>query len=316
MYDTAQQADWLPSPILFILTNTGTPANYDLSFTDPQPIQYHFQYVKSFPCDPNAASTVYAHELKLPVSDDIHNKPIFTYNIGWQCAKDSQEFKPIFDNKNLTGRYDVYMTSFHIDHSAEGEFSFESVLRTQESLNYMDLPAEKGEPSASKHWFNTSCQHALALKRPLTSQSVLKYSSTIPTFWALTLLPQDDRNQVSENNDKQDDQSEEKKNSKEQDPSQEQDKERKSDSGDHENDAPEEQADSQASPQGPGEDTAGNQSKPDPSRNNDPQASSQSLESYEKRRLDETLDGQEAGVMEIPNSGITTGEEAEDEMPW
>ena len=98
--------------------------------------------------------------------------------------------------------------------------------------------------------------------------------------------------------------------------SEDQEQSQKSDSGENENDAPQEKTDQQSAPQGPGEDTAGDQSKPDQATNNNPQASAQALESYERRRLDEALDGQEAGIIEIPTRGTTNREEAEDEMPW
>lgn len=98
--------------------------------------------------------------------------------------------------------------------------------------------------------------------------------------------------------------------------SEDQEQSQKSDSGENENDAPQEKTDQQAAPQGPGEDTAGDQSKPDQATNKNPQASAQALESYERRRLDEALDGQEAGIIEIPTRGTTNREEAEDDMPW
>ena len=121
---------------------------------------------------------------------------------------------------------------------------------------------------------------------------------------------------ASEN--KQDDatQNQEQKEPQDKPSSEDQEQSQKSDSGENENDAPQEKTDQQAAPQGPGEDTAGDQSKPDHSTNNNPQASAQALESYERRRLDEALDGQEAGIIEIPTRGTTNREEAEDDMPW
>lgn len=309
-----------PVPLVALLANTGdASAVYDLtlSLAPHQTLQYHFQYIKSSACGILSDQSVVKHEIQLPVSNDFSKSPEFFYAIGWSCAGETHEFTPLFNHKNLTGRYDIFLTSFYHFSDPNITFSLESVLRANDGTVSQDLIAEQGEYTPNGRWFNTDCQKTQSLKRPITSQSVLKYTGDASNFWILYFYPQENLDELSEDKEKQNEDENEKQDTQNGDPEEQPKKEdHPSDSGDNENASPQEKTDTQASPEGPGEDTHGNKSNPDESRNDNPQSSAQSLESYERRRLDEALDGQESGVVEIPSSGIINREETEDDMPW
>ena len=208
------------------------------------------------------------------------------------------------------------MTSFYPLPDPSVTFSLESVLRANDGTMSQDLIAEQGEYTPNGRWNNTDCQKTQSLKRPITSQSIIKYTGATSNFWIMYLYPQENPDELSEDKEKKNEDENEKQDTQNGEPEEQKEEDRPSDSGDKENASPQEKSDSQASPEGPGEDTQGNKSNPDKSRNDDPQSSAQSLESYERRRLDEALDGQESGVVEIPSSGIIHREETEDDMPW
>ena len=102
---------------------------------------------------------------------------------------------------------------------------------------------------------------------------------------------------------------------KKQNKDQQQQDDKKSPDGDHENDTPEKHSETEASPQGPGQDTKGDQSTPDASADNK-NASQKALNAFEKDRVDESLDSYEEGFVMLPTQGISYDEEKVYDRQW
>ncbi len=314
MPETQNQSD-APSasaiPIIITFYNkTDKEQTFEISLetTQDTPLDYTFEFHSSQDCQDTVTEPV---QVNLNMSSDANPKPEFAYQVGWQCPGTTIDIQPVFTSDKLTGQYTIAQSYFSLQTIQDHDFVFESLLRTGDPRDD-DFLTETGIVSPL-YWFDHPSHANYVLKRPITKRSILKSTSkTLPAFWIVTFQPNDQQNSNSSKpNDHDQNQDEEQQQNKDQ---QQQD-DKKSPDGDHDNDTPEKHSETEASPQGPGQDTKGDQSTPDASADNK-NASQKALNAFEKDRVNESLDSYEEGFVMLPTQGISYDEEKVYDRQW
>ena len=194
----------LHTSVLVTIVNTKdvtTDVNIIIDQNTDHVIPYALKYMLSEDCKNARSDTSNVLNIELPVSLDNRQRPLATYQIGWICPYTKLEFHPIFTSKALTGHYLTALTMFTPTTHHLNDFTFESVLRTDDNANPTDFLVETGKRRNWSKIFSPYTQ-TLELNRPLTNNSILKLkSSSQPGFWVFMMIPREDR--IDSNTDRQ-----------------------------------------------------------------------------------------------------------------
>lgn len=266
-------------------------------------IDYDFRFARSYDCKDSEAKTTY---LPLPLPQTLKSQKPVVIGPKWICSNEELNFEPVFDKKGKQAiSVNIIATIIAQIPLREDAIKLSKKLRISlDDKSSQMLIAEDSEAIVAL-WKNADNIRRRRLSRPLTDLSIVHFKNMDTAgFYALSV---ENRQENPPSDNKDDD---EKSENQKKDGQSQEDDETPQDKPSEEPD-PQEKSNEPSTPEGPGTDTQGDASTPDPKADNK-NASQFDPEAFERDKIDALLDDIERGNFLAPIEGMTREEPTSD----
>lgn len=298
-HQTEAQNKEAPTYPAFILIHNPTQevehATLNLRIHSPhEPMAYAISYTESHPCD--EAQETLSRPLNLK---DIEQTKSFAPLPVWTCPGTRMVHHPVFPPNTHVLRVKTDAHFLATTPVRKDDFQLSSYLHSE--AEHRDFIIENGG-HAEIHWDPMTYVMARQLQKPMSQDTRIQTTISSENSGFVWL-------NVTLNDDNSEDTNDSKKQNKPTQNAQKKDQRDNANKQNTPNKSPEKPSETPAVPQGPGTDTQGDESTPDPNTKSQ-KASKLDLKQHEKDNIDALLDAIENGNLYVPMSGQKKSDKA------